>query len=181
MKKLISLVLLVLLTLGAASAFAQTVQIKENASAFDVALALPDDATYKEEVYEGATNLAITPSTAEGERPVYQVSIAAGDEYDGRALADLTEEEKQQIIDAWSIAMEKPTYAFVPLSNGNTALVMEENTEENDFAFMITLYKGYFFHVFASYEDYRKLTADDMAFLYQLADGLVITDVEAAK
>ncbi len=176
MKKLISLMLTLLVLLCATSAFAKTVKVKENVASFDIYMDVPKGVAIKPEDDQGAMVATLAPTVKDGVVPEYLLTIAAAEEYDNRSMADLSDAEKQQIVDSWSVNMHEPTYVFVSADNGNPMLVMEENTEQNDFALLLTLYKGYFLSISARYDDFRKLSVDDITLMYELGNGIEFRD-----
>ncbi len=176
MKKLISLVLAMAMVWSITASLAETIKVEESIPQLDVEVTLPDGAKTELQRGDDWTWLRIT---LDGHTPVMDLTVAPGEEYEEKSLKDLTEDEKQALVAVLSENAEKPTYVFIDLPDGNQLLVVEEDTEQNDFAVMETIYDGNFICLYARYEDFNKLTADDLAVMYEIMQSLVITPVEA--
>lgn len=181
MKKIVSLLVAVMLMVSAAGSLAETMKVEESAPKFDVEVTLPDGAKTKLERGDDWTWLRITLDEQNGAKPVLDLTIAPDEEFEGKDMKDLTEEDKQNLIALLSENAAHPTYVMMDLADGNQLLVVEEDTEENDFAAMETIYDGYFICLYGRYEDYDKLTADDLAAMYEIMQSLVITKVDEPK
>lgn len=181
MKKWIALVAVLMMLFSATTAFAETVQVREDAQEFDVEITLPQGATM-EQIEVGDVSIMEIHLQSTRETPNYSLAVSASEEYVDKDMTDLTEDEKAAVAEAWGQGMVEPTYAFVPSENGEyTMLVMEENTETNDYAILLTIHDGYFISLYTAYEDFKKLNSEDMEIMYDIANSIVIKEVAAAK
>lgn len=179
MMKKFCLLLMVLVLLCGAAASAQVVDVQEHALTFDVQMTIPEDAEATQEDFGEFTCIMIHLDGKNGVRPLYRMTIAASEEIDeGRSMADLTQDEKDTLVDVWMEGMQNATHKFDVLENGNTVLVIEENTETDDYAMMISIHDGYFFHLYMNYENYSKLTDADLDMMYELMESVQIVEAQ---
>ena len=178
MKKILSLLVALMMLLGVAPALAQTVHVQEQAAAFDVEITIPEDAEIAQHEFAEFSSLEINMGDG---MPKYVLTIAFTEEIDNdRSMSDFTEDEKNALVDLWSEGMAAPTYAYEALPDGNLMLLLEENSKDADYAYIITVYHGYFFNLYGSRENYAELTAADLSEMYEIIRSLVITPVTEA-
>lgn len=174
MKNFFSLFFTLLMLFCTAGVLAEEIAIHENIPDFDIKITIPDHAQVVQEDLEDGFSLSIHLDPKEGTRPEYRLTIAPSEEVYGRCMADFTEEEKQQLAAAWSENMTEPTYVYETLENGKLMLLLEENTETSDFAYMITAENGYFINLYMSYNDYDKLSDADLETMFELMQSIQI-------
>ncbi len=178
MKKIVSFVLALTMLMMAGAALAETIKPAEFARSFDVEITLPEGATTAANEVGENTMTAIT--LAEAGKPGYVFIISPSDmqALDGKKMSELTDEEKASLVEAMSLGMDSPSERWVTLDNGGLLLLVEENTEANDYAYATTLYDGFFIFVYASYEDYDKMTEEDIQVMIDIMQSLKIIPVE---
>lgn len=166
MKKIISLLLAVTMLLGMSFAMAEEkVEIEQATPDFSVTAVVPEGYQMQEDHQDGTVLLDFT-CDKEGTAN-YIISIAYSEEYDGRTLNDFTDEERKTLLanmdddfmaaDIKSYKTESGTELY--LINETAATSDDENTS---FAVGFTIYKGYFFQIFAVRDDFDVLTQADL-------------------
>ncbi|MEG0902296.1 MAG: hypothetical protein RSG96_09255, partial [Clostridia bacterium] len=96
MKKILALVLSTMLLLSASFAMAQSVDVEQATDTFNVTMVIPEGYTMQEERQSDTLCINVIPEDKAA--PEYRITIAYGEEYDGRTLSELTEEEQNALI-----------------------------------------------------------------------------------
>lgn len=172
-KKLLALLLALTLMLSFTSAFAEIYKVEEDFTTFDVSLTLPEGAQSKQNIEEGWICVEIT---FDENKPLFDLNIAPSEDFDGKSLADFTDEEKQLLIDQMEDDFYHSSSEFFLTPSGNMILLMKEETGDVGYAAMITLYRGFYFSLHCNYADYRPLTDADIDLMHKITEG---TDIIA--
>ena len=173
MKKTTALLLALLLLAGAPLALADTVRITENASGFDLTLALPTDAAISENSHDNVPYTFITFEDAA--KPSLYISVAPNEMYDAQSVADLSQTDQAALAADVSGEMAKPTYTLQKTAAGYDYLFVEDNADI-DSAVMLLLRDGYLIQMFVWHEGYSTLTPEDNAVATGLLDTLKIVE-----
>lgn len=171
MKRILALLLVGALCLSASCALAQTVTLTEHASAFDVTIDLPDDATVSVETFDDVPYTFIT--FADPEQPLLYISIAPTEEYDQTELKDLTDEEMERLFLTVSADMDSPSYSLEQTAGGYDYMLVQDDSE-TDSEMMIMLHGGFFLQLSVWDVNYSVLTDADTQTATDLLDTLAI-------
>ena len=177
-QKVLSLLTALTLLFGAAAlAATEKYTMVEDFQEFDVEVEIPEGALYKQNPREGWLSLEIWYE--DPAKPSFDINVAFSEEEDSQFLADFTQEEKDHLLAMIGEDFSAPTHEFFDTPSGNTILFTREtDPEAGDYAIMVTVYKGFFFSLYCSHEDYRPLTEEDLALMHQIVEGTWITDTE---
>ncbi len=175
-KKIVALVLALTLLTVAVSVQAEAFKMREDFASFDVTLNLPDGAKPIQQPEVGWVDVDITFDET---KPVFHMSVAPSEEYEDKSLQDFTDEQKALVEEQVAAVFSDPSIEYFVTPSGNTILyASEQDAEAGYFATMQTVYKGFFFSLFANYPDYHALTEDDVALMHKLVEGTDITPVQ---
>ena len=172
MKRLFLLVTVLCLAL-APLAGAEIIQLSEPIPGLDMTIVLPDEAVGDLQSQQEWHWLRFTH-----EGPTYDLTIAPSDLFEGKNLSELSHEECQRLADAMANDADQPKVSFLTLENGLYAILLEEETERNDFAVLETLVNGYFIGLHVRYESYEKLSAADLENMLAIMGSIEITAAE---
>ncbi len=176
MKKVVSLLLALALLMGATSAMALTITPNEASQTFDLEITIPEGAKTEESEFGEIHITAIRPEG--GNAPQYQMVIAPEEEYGGKNLSDLTQEELGKLVADMKELMVQPTVETLTMADGNLLIVLNEDQEQNDFASAYTMYDGYVVSMYVAHEDdHDKLTDDETNAMVQMMQSLKVLPV----
>lgn len=173
MKKVLALLLAAMMLVGA-GALAEQVTVKDATAAFDVSMKLPDGYTMMENRVNG--NLYITVRPEEKTEAHYYLSIGFSEEFDGRTLGDLADDEIALIRDGVAEAFAAPEMKEYDTTGGTHVLLFDETAGESDFGIAVTVYKGYFITVQAERPEYAELTEEDLQRAVDLLSGMTFIE-----
>ncbi len=170
MKKILSLALAMMLLLGAVSALAEEYKIQEGFQALDVQVKIPEGYTVEQVKDDDWAMITFHPDSAD--KPTFDMTVSPSEDYDGKSLGELSEEEKQAFVDNILSMYDNPSHELFKTPAGNLILFSQDSVEGGNFAVMQTLYKGYYFTLMGSYDsDYRPLTEADLTLMHQITEG----------
>ena len=181
MKKLICLFLAALFAVSFASA--ETIETVETT----IPLTQPDSPVTITLTYEGDLEIEFDESAPSGsvratvhsdEHADVIISIAPSELFLGRSMADLDEEELQQLQEIAGSQYENPIFAQETSPEGNQYLFVSSN-EECDVDNLFTIYQGYFVELIQYHEDYSEQTDADDDFCRSLLYGIHFADNDA--
>ncbi|NLV57925.1 MAG: hypothetical protein GXY67_04060 [Clostridiales bacterium] len=178
LQKILSL-LIALTLLFSATALAATEKytLEEDFQQFDVEVEIPEGAQYKQNPKDGWLSLEIW--FEDPAKPSFDLNISFSEEVEGGFLADFSQEDKDHLVALISEDFSVPVHEFFETPSGNTVLLTREtDTEAGDYALMVTVYKGFFFSLYCSHQDYSPLAEEDLALMHQIIEGTWITDTE---
>lgn len=169
MKKLFALLLAAMMLLSA-GALAEQVTVNNATAVFDVSMKLMDGYTMTENRVNGNLYINITPEN--GTDAHYYLSIGFSEEFDGRTMSDLTDEEIAVIRSGVAEAFAAPEMKEYDTTGGTHVLLFDETQGESDFGIAVTVYKGYFITVQAERPEYAQLTEEDLQRAVDLLSGM---------
>lgn len=129
----------------------------------------------KEERLNGNLYISVTPKE-EAEAASYYVSIGFSEEYDGRSIAELSDEELENISAQILPAFMNPECVLNETSEGTRVFTFDEKEGESDWAIAVTVYKGYFITVQIERPEYEKLSALDLERAIDLLSDMHFVD-----
>ena len=178
MKKLISILLATLLSCTAA--FAETtpkmVTLESPAKDFEIKIALPDGLT-KGEVLLTDTYAAIDLDNADTTACSYIFMIAPSEEYVGKNLADLSDDEQNAILSMMVTDCDQVDYGTVTLDNGNTMLYYTESGAA-DIGNILDIHDGYFIQLAYVHKDATPILESDMMAAEALMSTMIYEEVK---
>ncbi len=175
-KKILALMLAIAMLTIAVSASAEAFKMEENFATFDVTLNLPEGAKPVQQPEEGWVDVDITFDES---KPVFHMTVSPSEEYEDKSLQDFTDQQKMLVEEQVAAMFSDPAIEYFVTPSGNTILyAYEQDADAGSFATMQTVYKGFFFSLFANYPDYHALSEDDVALMHQLVEGTDIVPVQ---
>ena len=105
-------------------------------------------------------------------------SIAPSELYVGRSMADLSEEELDELRSIAGEQYENPTFATETSPEGNLYLFVSSN-DESDIDSLFTIYEGYFVELIQYHDDYSEQTDADDDFARSLLYGIEFSTDES--
>lgn len=170
MKKIAAVLLAAVLSLSLAAACAQQVSITQATADFDVTMTLPAGYTMTEDRQNG--NLYVNVVCADETAAGYYLSIGYSEEYDGRSMGELTDEELEAISAAITPAFQAPECLVNETEGGTRVLTFAETEGESFWAQAVTVYKGYFITVQIEKPHYAALSDEDIDRAVALLSGM---------
>ena len=98
--------------------------------------------------------------------------------YVGRSMADLSEEELDELRSIAGEQYENPTFATETSPEGNLYLFVSSN-DESDIDSLFTIYEGYFVELIQYHDDYSEQTDADDDFARSLLYGIEFSTDES--
>ncbi|MEG0742705.1 MAG: hypothetical protein RSC91_06290 [Clostridia bacterium] len=174
MKKILALVLSTMLLLSASFAMAQSVDVEQATDTFNVTMVIPEGYTMQEERQSDTLCINVIPEDKAA--PEYRITIAYGEEYDGRTLSELTEEEQNALIGSVDDDFQNRKLSSYTTGGGTLVYVMDENDSESDYATAFTLYKGYFIQMYVATPTFATLSEANIQMAIDLLTGMQFVD-----
>ncbi|MDD3336222.1 MAG: hypothetical protein PHI98_12015 [Eubacteriales bacterium] len=173
MKKLLMVLLCMALLFSGACAGAETVKLGENASSFDIQVVLPEGASLTYNEFENDyTNIGVIK---DGVKEVI-VTIAPSEEYAGLSMNDLSDDEISLLAEQTASDFSQYTVKIDATPSGNQYVLITAG-EENNFATLFTVYRGYFVQLAQFDTDFSALSEADTAFMLEVLYGIEFVDV----
>ncbi len=173
MKKILALLTALAVLAVAPLALAETVKLTENASGFDLTMDLPEGASVHVETNGDVPYTFIT--LADETSPLFFVSVAPSEEYEGNTLASLSSADLDTLFAAVSADLDSPSYQMKKTAGGYDYMLVEDDSQ-TDSALMVLIYEGYFVQMTMWNPSYATLTAEDMVVAEGLLDTLKIVE-----
>ncbi len=170
MKKLFAVLLVVLLV--PAFALAQEVEptiIKVN-DTLDISVVLPDGYAMTETWYGDVLYAQMDPQSED--QPLMVLSLGYSEEYADRSIGDLSEEEMDALIAISITDFANPTYDIDETSEGTKLIVVDENSEYDEYAEIYTVYQGYFIGMLVESVGGEQLTEDNLNIAIQFLSDM---------
>lgn len=147
MKKLFALITVLAMLMGlCAYADSETLQIPTDAG-FTILLTVPDGYTMKNEAVKDIPITVISFLPEKATDVMMTLTVAFDEEFAGRSYMDLSQEEIDSIFMATAIDMLNPTISFAVTAGGTQVVIIDENSEYDEYAMISTLYQGYWVDV----------------------------------
>lgn len=172
MKKYLAILLAACLLFITGAAFAQPLKLLEASDTFDIELVLPEGATIEQEMVNGEMALIHILFSDEA-HPQYTLVISYSEIYDDKMMSDLTDEEIEALFATVAEELEKPAYEVRTLEDGIKMMIVNEDSA-SDYAYIITIYKGYFIQAYVAHDDYATLTNEEVDEAILLMDSMQI-------
>ena len=174
MKKILSLLIALCICFGTAAALAEVIQLDEPIPGYEMTITLPAEV---ESTLDSQDDWHWIRFTCEG--PIFDLTIAPSDLFEGKNMSDLSEDDKAVMIEQFSDHAAVPNTQFMTLENGLEVFLLEEETELNDFAVMQALIHGSFVGLHVRNEDYAKLSAQDLENMIAIMQSITVSPVDA--
>ena len=129
---------------------------------------------YREDVPTGVVRATVHSD----EHADVVISIAPSELYVGRSMADLSEEELDELRSIAGEQYENPTFATETSPEGNLYLFVSSN-DESDIDSLFTIYEGYFVELIQYHDDYSEQTDADDDFARSLLYGIEFSTDES--
>jgi hypothetical protein len=169
--------LLLLCSVPAALADTEKYRMVEDFVEFDVEVAIPAEALYKQNPKDGWLNLEIwydAPS-----KPLFTVNIDFSDVTESKFLGDFSPDEIDHFLYIAGEDFSVPDFEFFVTPSGNTVLFTREtDLEAGDYATMMTVYKGFVFSLYCRHKDYAPLTEEDIRLMHLIVEETWIIDTD---
>lgn len=180
MKKLLCLTLAALMIAGVACAEIATVETTIPLTQPDspVTITLTCDSALEVEFADDVPSGMVRATVHSAEHADVVISIAPSELYVDRSMADLTEEELDELRAIAGEQYENPSFATETSPEGNLYLFVSSN-DESDIDSLFTIYEGYFVELIQYHEDYSEQTDADDDFARSLLYGIEFSLSEA--
>jgi len=172
MKKYLAILLAMCLLVMSGAAFAEPEKLMETSDKFDLEVELPEGATIEQEIVNGELAL-IHILFADAAHPQYTVLISYSEEYGDKLMSDLNDEQIEALFITVAEELEKPSYEMRTLEDGIKMMIVQEDAA-SDYAYIITIYEGYFIQAYIAHDDYATLTQEEVNDLMLLMDNVRI-------
>lgn len=161
MKKLFAAMLCAMLVLFAAGAPAEGTEMSFTINnQLDISVVVPEHYRFDEEWFQGVLYATLVPDA--DELPSMLLSMGGSEAYADKSINDLTAQELDELI-AISIGdFANPTYAISETAYGTKLIIVDENSDADEYVEIFTLYQGYFVSVMVEPNGQRQLTADEI-------------------
>lgn len=177
MKKFFILLLVVVFVFASTAVAADNglTKIYEGDDDFDIYMTLPDNVVITgAETTDDFTHIDIA---IEGNDHLWVSVIIAPDElYADMSLADLTDEEVNELVGWYTEEMVMPDVQRLTNNNGFDYIILNESTEDNDSSETVTLVKGYDIMISVTMDDYSELNKGEETIGFALMDTLQVLD-----
>lgn len=166
MKKMLALLVAAMMLFGAttamAEALAEEVQIQGATIDFDVTVVVPDGYTMEQTRTNDTVLLILQPESDGG--TYYVLTVAYSDEYDGRTLNELSDDEKKLLLDVMDEDFAQAEVHDLTTDHGTEVYLLTEASPEAEafFGAGFSIYKGYFVQIYTVRSDEQALTQDDI-------------------
>ena len=173
MKKLICLTLAALMIAGMACAEIATVETTIPLTQPDspVTITLTCDSALEVVFDEDVPTGVVRATVHSDEHADVVISIAPSELYVDRSMADLSEEELEELRTIAGEQYENPNFATETSPEGNLYLFVSSN-DESDIDSLFTIYEGYFVELIQYHEDFSEQTEADDDFARSLLYGI---------
>lgn len=176
MKKIFALLLSVLMLLGLSLAAAEEVEVEQATADFDITMVVPEGYNMTEERLNGNLYISVVPRDEAAAS--YFISIGYSEEYDGRSISELSEDELEHIASQITTGFQNPERVLNETSGGTLVYTFDETEGESDWGIAVTVYRGYFITVQIERPEYEELSADDLRLAIDLLSGMEFVDNE---
>lgn len=171
MKKYLAIILAVFLHFMISAAIAEPVKLVETSDTFDLSVVLPEGATLEQDIVNGEMSL-IHILFAEESHPQYTFVVSYSELHGGKLMSDLTNEEIEALFATVAEEMEKPSYVVQTLDDGIKVMIVNEESA-SDYAYIITIYEGYFIQGYIVHDDYVTLTDEEVNEAISVMDSML--------
>ena len=180
MKKLLGFTLAALMLAGCACAEIATVETTIPLTQPDspVTITLTCEEALEVEFDQDVPSTMVRATVHSEEHADVVISIAPSELYVDRSMADLTEEELDELRAIAGEQYENPSFATETSPEGNLYLFVSSN-DESDIDSLFTIYEGYFVELIQYHEDYSEQTDADDDFARSLLYGIEFSVSEA--
>ena len=142
MKKFFAVLLAVLmLPVFALAEEAQSVTVKVN-DTLSIEVVIPDGYSLDQEWYGDMFYGQMNPD--EEGKLLMVLSMGYSEEYADRSINDLSDEELETLISVSMSDFANPTYTLSETAEGTKLIIVDENSEHDEYAEVFTVYQGYF-------------------------------------
>ena len=178
-KKILSLLTAVLLLFSVAAALAATEKYKmvEDFAEFDFEVEIPEGALYRQNPQDGWLCLEIW--FEDPAKPFFDINVSFSELMAGQFLGEFAQEDIDLLMEMVGEDFSMPAFEFFLTPSENTILLTREtDPEAGDYATMTTVYKGFFFQLYACHKDYSPLSDEDLQLMNQIIERAWIIDTE---
>ncbi len=176
MKKSFALLAAVIMLLGIACATAETVEVQQATVDFDVTMVIPEGFTMMEQRVNDTLCIDVLADDPEA-NPTYFMTIAFSEEYEGRTISEMSDEEQNALVEKISTDnFEKAILSSYITTGGTLVYVLDEDDSESDYALAFTVYKGYFIQMFVERFNFDTLSGQDIQRAIDLLSGMEFVD-----
>ena len=161
MKKCIALLLSTLLLIAACGAIAETAETGTIVSNhYDFSTSAPENFGVIEDHRE--FNSLIIYVNDDTTAPVYTLSIAYSEIYDGMSLADCSDEEVALYKTLVGMNFNDAEITEAKTAMGTPLLIFNEKDSASDYVTIATIYKGYVLEMHIDKEDFSEITKEEV-------------------
>ena len=180
MKKLLCLTLAALMIAGVACAEIATVETTIPLTQPDspVTITLTCDSALEVEFADDVPSGMVRATVHSDEHADVVISIAPSELFVDRSMADLSEEELEELRAIAGEQYANPSFATETSPEGNLYLFVSSN-DESDIDSLFTIYEGYFVELIQYHDDYSEQTDADDDFARSLLYGIEFSVNEA--
>ena len=142
MKKFFAVLLAVmLLPVFALAEETQPITVKVN-DTLSLSVLIPDGYGFDQEWYGDMLYAQMNPE--EEGKLLMVLSLGYSEDYADRSINDLSDEELDSLIAVSMSDFANPTYTLSETAEGTKLIIVDENSEHDEYAEVFTVYQGYF-------------------------------------
>ena len=178
MKKMLAILCAMMMVLAIAPVWAEeaeeTVEIGQQVQDFSITMTVPEGYVSSQYYVEGNMYVSVTDENDITASPIYVITIAYSEEYDGQTLSVLSDEEKEAFIAQMGVEMNNPVFSQKETGNGSAVFFLEDDVEDAELSFAIgmSVYEGYVVNMYITPAEDRALSDEDIALGLQILTDL---------
>lgn len=177
MKKFFAVLLAVmLLPVFAMAEEAQPAAVKVN-DTLSIEVVIPDGYTYDQAWYGDVFYGELTPQ--EEGKLLMVLSLGYSEEYADRSINDLSDEELDSLIAVSISDFANPTYTLSETTEGTKLIVVDENSEHDEYAEVFTVYQGYFIGLLLEPAGDAQVSQEELDMAIQFLSDMQFVHTEA--
>lgn len=138
--------------------------------ALDLSFALPEGYMFSENWFGGILYAEFDPADSDAASMI--LSVGVSEEYSGRSIGDLSEEEMETLKELAAEDFSNPSIAVTETAHGTKLILADENSEYDEYAEIFTVYQGYFIGMLIQPQNGAPLTESEIQVAVDVLSGM---------
>lgn len=177
MKKFFAVLLAVLmLPVFALAEEAQSVTVKVN-DTLSITVNVPDGYAFDQTWYGDVLYAQMRPE--EEGKLLMVLSLGYSEEYADRSINDLSDEELDSLIAVSVSDFANPTYTLSETAEGTKLIIIDENSENDEYAEIFMVYQGYFIGLLLEPAGDAQVSQEELDLAVQFLSDMQFVHTEA--
>lgn len=177
MKKFFAVLLAVLmLPVFALAEEAQSVTVKVD-DKLSITVNVPDGYAFDQTWYGDVLYAQMKPE--EEGKLLMVLSLGYSEEYADRSINDLSDEELDSLIAVSVSDFANPTYTLSETAEGTKLIIIDENSENDEYAEIFTVYQGYFIGLLLEPAGDAQVSQEELDLAVQFLSDMQFVHTEA--